>query len=220
MEPVVATRTVRMNQQDEIMLGMLTAIYNENKSSQRALAQTLGIAVGLVNAYLKRCVRKGLVKIEQAPVRRYAYYLTPKGFAEKSRLTTEFLTVSLDYFRQARRECGRLVAHAKAQNWQRLALVGAGDLAEVAVLSASEAGVQVVAIVDSSWAGRRCAGRPVVSELHEAVHLADALIFTAMDQIQLQHSNTLAAMRAANFPESRLLVPAILGLRGSDRDLM
>ena len=47
------------------------------------LAAELGMAVGLVNAYLNRCIQKGLVKATQAPARRYAYYLTPQGFARK-----------------------------------------------------------------------------------------------------------------------------------------
>src|SRR3546814_4310673 len=54
------------------------------------------------SALLKRCAAKGLVKIQNAPARRYAYYLTPKGFAEKSRLVAEYLETSLHFFRGAR----------------------------------------------------------------------------------------------------------------------
>ena len=45
---------------------------------------------------------KGLVKMSQVPLNRYAYYLTPQGFAEKSRLTAEYLSVSFNFFRRAR----------------------------------------------------------------------------------------------------------------------
>ena len=62
-------------------------VEENSQITQRSLASELGIALGLTNAYLKRCVRKGWVKINQAPANRYAYYLTPRGFAEKSRLT-------------------------------------------------------------------------------------------------------------------------------------
>ena len=51
--------------------------------TRRSLARELGIALGLANAYLKRCAKKGLIKIAQAPANRYAYYLTPQGFARK-----------------------------------------------------------------------------------------------------------------------------------------
>ena len=75
-----------------IVLGLLQSVERDGAQSQRKLASDLGIALGLVNAYLKRCVKKGLLKIGQAPARRYAYYLTPHGFAEKSRLTVEYLS--------------------------------------------------------------------------------------------------------------------------------
>ena len=71
----------------EIVLGLLTSIERDSAVTQRKLAGDLGIALGLANAYLRRCVRKGLVKVSQVPLNRYAYYLTPQGFAEKSRLT-------------------------------------------------------------------------------------------------------------------------------------
>src|SRR3972149_9861076 len=72
-----------------VMLGLLESVERDGGQSQRRLASELGIALGLVNAYLKRCIKKGLVKVSEAPARRYAYYLTPQGFAEKSRLTVE-----------------------------------------------------------------------------------------------------------------------------------
>ncbi len=72
-------------EQTRIVLGLLEYVGRGGEQSQRRLASELGVALGLANAYLKRCVKKGLVKVRQAPARRYAYYLTPRGFAEKSR---------------------------------------------------------------------------------------------------------------------------------------
>ena len=88
-----------------IVLSVLTSIERDSAITQRKLAGELGIALGLANAYLRRCVRKGLVKMSQVPLNRYAYYLTPQGFAEKSRLTAEYLALSLDFFRRARSDC-------------------------------------------------------------------------------------------------------------------
>ena len=70
-----------------IVLGLLESVERDGAQSQRRIAADLGIALGLVNAYVKRCVRKGLLKVSEAPARRYVYYLTPQGFAEKSKLT-------------------------------------------------------------------------------------------------------------------------------------
>src|SRR5216117_514816 len=91
-----------------IMLDLLESVERDGGQSQRRLASELGIALGLVNAYLKRCVKKGLLKVNQAPARRYVYYLTPQGFAEKSRLTVEYLSYSFRFFRQAKADCAAL----------------------------------------------------------------------------------------------------------------
>src|SRR4051812_31085604 len=97
-----------------IVLGLLESVERDGAQSQRKLASELGIALGLVNAYLKRCVRKGLLKARAAPARRYAYYLTPQGFAEKSKLTVDYLTYSFSFFRQARADCAQVMSLATA----------------------------------------------------------------------------------------------------------
>jgi DNA-binding MarR family transcriptional regulator len=87
--PVRAARREPSN--DAIVLGVLDAVERNPSVTQRSVARDLGIALGMVNAYLKRCLKKGLIKIGQVPPRRYAYYLTPRGMSEKSRLTPSYL---------------------------------------------------------------------------------------------------------------------------------
>ena len=43
-----------------ITLGVLTAIEEDDRATQRAISEDLGIALGLTNAYLRRCVKKAL----------------------------------------------------------------------------------------------------------------------------------------------------------------
>jgi DNA-binding MarR family transcriptional regulator len=196
-----------------IVVRLLSAIERDSGLTQRRLSQELGIALGLANTYLKRCVRKGLVKMGQVPMRRYTYYLTPKGFAEKSRLTAEYLTVSLDFFRRARRECTALLVHAQSRLWRRVVLFGAGDLAEVAILSANEAGIEIVAVVDAQREGGFCAGRPVVRDLGSAGGSVDAVLLTAVAEPQMQLDSAMAQMAALGLAPERLLVPVLLHLR-------
>src|ERR1700758_1546380 len=146
---------------ERIVLDLLNSV-DDGKRSQRRIAAELGIALGLVNAYLKRCVKKGLVKVSEAPARRYAYYLTPQGFAEKSRLTVQYLSDSFSFFRKAKDDCTRLFKEAAAHGFERLVLAGKSDLAEIAILCAVEAGATVVAIVDPKSEGRRFGGVEVV----------------------------------------------------------
>jgi DNA-binding MarR family transcriptional regulator len=159
-----------------VVLSVLTSIERDSAITQRKLAHDLGIALGLANAYLRRCVRKGLVKMRQVPLNRYAYYLTPQGFAEKSRLTAEYLAVSLEFFRRARTDCVALFRQCESVGWQTVALYGAGELAEIAVLSAGETSVEVLCVIDSGQPGRRCGGVAVVPDLGAALLRASPLI--------------------------------------------
>ena len=67
----------------EIVLRLLTAVEKNSRVTQRSVSRDLGIALGLTNSYLKRCVKKGLIKVQSAPANRYAYYLTPMGLRKK-----------------------------------------------------------------------------------------------------------------------------------------
>ena len=108
-----------LESESEITLGLLNAVHDNSAVTQRSVASELGIALGLANAYLKRCVKKGLIKVSQVPANRYAYYLTPKGFAEKSRLTAEYLSSSFGFFRAARQQCTEALSECSRRGWQR-----------------------------------------------------------------------------------------------------
>ncbi len=191
-----------------IVLGLLESVERDGAQSQRKLASDLGIALGLVNAYLKRCVKKGLLKIGQAPARRYAYYLTPHGFAEKSRLTVEYLSSSFSFFRRAREDCASVLKVAHAQGWNRVALAGVSDLAEIATLCALEQGLTIVAVVDGQSAIDKFVGTPVVKSIAAVPGGFDALVIT-----DLQATRESVAAVADQIEAKRILVPALLGIR-------
>jgi DNA-binding MarR family transcriptional regulator len=197
-----------------IVLSVLTSIERDSAITQRKLARELGIALGLANAYLRRCVRKGLVKMSQVPLNRYAYYLTPQGFAEKSRLTGEYLTYSLDFFRRARSDCAALFRHCESLGWQYVALYGASDLAEIAILSAGETTVDVLCVIDSEAQSRRCGGRPIVADLSTATSDAtrplDGVILTETQAPQASFETLLATARRNGLAESSVLAPSLL----------
>jgi DNA-binding MarR family transcriptional regulator len=195
-----------------VMLGLLSAVERDSGLTQRHLARELGIALGLANAYLRRCATKGLIKIRQVPLNRYAYYLTPRGFAEKSRLTAEYLALSLDFFRRARRDCTALLAACDGRGWRRVALAGAGELAEIAVLGATETTVEIVAVIDAE--GARCAGKPVVRELAAVLAVSegrlDAVIVTDARAPQARFDEMLAAAAEHGMAAERILAPELL----------
>ena len=196
-----------------IVLGVLSAVERDSHVTQRHLAVELGIALGLTNAYLKRCAKKGLIKIRQAPLNRYGYYLTSRGFAEKSRLTAEYLTVSFDFFRRARRDAVALLAACHARGWTRAALWGAGELAEVMILSAAEARIEILCVIDAAAGTERCAGRPVVADLGAALALAapiEAIVVTDLRVPQASFAQAKGAAQRHGVAIERIVVPQML----------
>jgi DNA-binding MarR family transcriptional regulator len=201
----------------EIVLRLLSSIARDSAITQRKLARHLGIALGLTNAYLRRCVRKGLVKTTQVPFNRYAYYLTPQGFAEKSRLTADYLVTSFSFFRQARSNCAALLAQCADCGWRRVALCGAGDLAEIMVLSTGDTGITIVCIVDEDKAGGRLAGLPIVVDLESAWRIAgasglDGVIVTDTTAPQPRFDALLASAVASGFATEKIIAPNLLGI--------
>jgi DNA-binding MarR family transcriptional regulator len=201
----------------EIVLGLLTSIERNSAITQRKLAGDLGIALGLANSYLRRCVRKGLIKIGQVPLNRYAYYLTPQGFAEKSRLTAEYLTVSFNFFRRARTDCADLLQECAARGWRGVALYGAGDLAEVAVLSAGDSEIDVACVIDAARAGGRCVGVPIVADLAGAQELGgfDGVILTDTLAPQARFDELVASAPAYDLSAACIVAPSLLGISRS-----
>lgn len=187
-----------------ITLGLLAAVEADDTVTQRSMAGQLGVALGLVNAYLKRCVTKGWIKVRQAPANRYAYYLTPKGFREKSRLTAEYLRQSLSLFRQARQQYADLITECEARGFRRVAFVGASDLTEVARLFATPERIEVVAVIDPAATEPEIAGIPIVAEF-AAVGAVDALIVTDMKDPDAAYTAACAALTPA-----RVFVPKLL----------
>lgn len=191
-----------------IMLGLLDAVEQNRAQSQRLLASELGIALGLVNAYLKRCIKKGLVKVRSAPARRYAYYLTPQGFAEKSRLTVEYLSYSLRFFREAKTDCSELFKAASARGVKKILFVGQTDLAEIAALCAMEHGIKITGVVQKRAMKGEFIGLPVFEDFDTVTRPFDAVLITDV----LQPGETCAAA-VARFGVGSVLVPELLRIR-------
>jgi DNA-binding MarR family transcriptional regulator len=192
--------------EEALTLEILDSVQRNEQLSQRHLSRQLGVALGLANSYLKRCVRKGWVKVQQAPANRYLYYLTPTGFAEKSRLTAEYLSSSLGFYREAGNSCARLLDKCAANHWQRLLLCGVSDLAEIATLRAMERNITIVGFYDPACQRQRFLGMPIWRDLQDA-DAHDARILTEIAASQKRMAEITDA--SATVP---LLVPDVLRL--------
>lgn len=192
--------------EDELVLELLDAIGKNSDVSQRHLARHLGVALGLANSYLRRCIRKGFVKISEAPANRYLYYLTPKGFAEKSRLTAQYLSISFAFYRRASASCGEAFAQCDANGWHQVVLCGVSDLAEIASLRAGQTNVEIAGIYDPHSECARFIGKEVWRDLNHAGPF-DACVLTDLHAPAASYERLTAIVE-----RSRIVVPDILRL--------
>ena len=170
----------RTESDQEIVLRLLEQVESENSVSQNRFAKRLGIAKGLANSYFNRCLQKGWIKLRQVPKQRFLYYLTPKGFAEKARLSAQFLTYSYQFYREARTDVVSLLSEAAKQGHRTLAVLGAGELAEIAAIVSEESGVRVTGFIAPESTRRSIAGRPVVARWSD-LEAADCALLADLD---------------------------------------
>jgi hypothetical protein len=138
-----AFQETRRHAEREKLLTLMNRIEHEPNISQRALASELGVALGLMNTYLKRCVKKGWIKATHVSGKRLAYFLTPEGFVEKSRIVGGYLSKSFTLFRDAKKQCEAFFSICNRMGWTKVALVGEGDLTDIATLVAHGMGISV-----------------------------------------------------------------------------
>ena len=143
-------------------LQALEAIAENDHLTQRSLADSLGMALGLTNLYLKRLVRKGYVKCVNVQSNRLRYLLTPKGIAEKTRLTYEFMQYSVSLYGQVRQRLQTVLEPYALDTQTRIVLFGTGEAAELAYLTIAGLGLEMVAVFDWEPEGRFL-GHPVRS---------------------------------------------------------
>lgn len=132
---------------------LLDEISKGEPLSQRDLSKKLNIALGLVNSYIKNLVSKGYITIKAIPAKRYAYYLTPKGFAEKTRLTYHHLQNFTNLYREAKSDFKELFNRLYIEGVKSVVFAGADEAAEIAYLSLQEFNIEFAGILDNERAG-------------------------------------------------------------------
>lgn len=198
-----------MNIEDEdmdITLPLLQSIGERSDLTQRSLAKRLDLALGLTNSYLKHCIRKGLVKIEQIPANRYLYFLTPKGFSEKSRLTAKYLSSSFHFYRRASDACLQIFKQCHSCGWSQVVICGISDLAEIAVLQSLQAEIEILGVYDKKKKSDNFLNYPVWHALSDLPEKSVCIV-TTLDRPQHMRQ----ALQTVT-DEERILLPEILTL--------
>lgn len=183
-------------------LQLLSEISGEEPLSQRELSRRLGIAVGLVNSYLKNLVSKGFVRVKNFPRNRYAYLLTPQGLAEKSRLAYQHLSYFTSLYTVARQDYLNLFRRLEECGERAVVFCGVDEVAEVAYLSLKETGLELAAVLDDGLPGESFFGIPVVG-LSEGVRALKApVVITSLKR----RSELAEALRCFGVRDERVFV--------------
>jgi DNA-binding MarR family transcriptional regulator len=140
---------------------LMNEIAKEEPLSQRDLSKRLGIALGLVNSYLKNLVAKGFVRIKSFPKNRYGYLLTPQGIREKARLAYLHLSYFTSLYMETRNEYLDLFRSLRASGISEVVFCGVDEVAEIAYLSLVETGMTLRAVIDDEPAEKEFFGMTV-----------------------------------------------------------
>ena len=133
---------------------LLDEISKNQDTTQRDLSKNLGLALGLINSYIKNLAGKGYITISAIPKKRYRYYLTPKGFMEKTRLTYRHLRNFTNLYRVARRDFSRLFSELENSGIKKIAFCGVDEVTEIAYLSLKEAALTLAGVADDRKNGQ------------------------------------------------------------------
>jgi DNA-binding MarR family transcriptional regulator len=136
--------TVESTNEEIRELTLLEQIESDPDVNQSTLASQLGVAVGTVNWHLKRLIAKGAVKVARAERKKLRYIITPEGLALRARLAVNYVENSFSVYRRTREKVKDNLLKVKKAGYDRVRIVGSGDVADICKLTCIEQGITVV----------------------------------------------------------------------------
>ena len=125
-------------------LTLLEKIENDPDVNQSALATQLGVAVGTVNWHLKRLIAKGYVKVMRAERKKLRYIITPEGLALRARLAVDYVERTFSVYRNTRQRVKDYLVKVRNAGYDRVRILGKGDVVDICRLTCIEQGIEVV----------------------------------------------------------------------------
>lgn len=170
-----------MDKEDLHVLQLLGELDRNGSSSQRELSQRLNVSVGLVNTFLKRLANKGYFKVKTLPKNRLKYFLTPEGLARKSKLTTEYLRYSINFYKDIKHLLLDQYQEMESKLVRRILFFGAGEVAELAYLYLQLTNLHLAGIIDEQKKGKNFFGHAIagVDRVHQSDW--DRILLTRLD---------------------------------------
>ncbi len=125
-------------------LTLLEEIEQNPDITQANLAARLGVAVGTVNWHIKRLVAKGYLKVKRLERKKLRYIITPEGLALRTRLAMDYVQHSFELYRKTRARVKEQLIEVRQAGFDRVRILGEGDVAEICALTCLEQGIAVV----------------------------------------------------------------------------
>jgi DNA-binding MarR family transcriptional regulator len=173
-------------------LRLLEELERNPITSQRELSHKFNIALGVTNACLKRMAQKGLIQIRGLGYRRIGYYLTPKGFSEKARLTLYLISYTVQHYLELKKIIAKRLLEMQQHGLHRIVFYGVSDEMEVAYITLQGVNAKLVGIVedDEKFKSQIIFGYELepVSRIKELK--ADCVLITSLTEID-QKKNRL-----------------------------
>jgi DNA-binding MarR family transcriptional regulator len=144
-------------------LSLLENIERDPDVTQASLATQLGVAVGTVNWHIKRLIDKGYVKVKRAERRKLRYIITPEGIAKRTRLTVDYVEQQFLLYRNTRQRVKEHIEKIRQAGYERVRILGEGDVADICRLTCLEQGMTVA--TDSDAPSLEVAGFKVLLHL-------------------------------------------------------
>lgn len=150
-----------MEQKDIKVLKILETFHQDPEQTQRDLARKLKISLGMANAFTRRLARNGYFTLTTIPKRRIQYILTPKGLAEKSRLTYRYLHYSIEFYKETRERIKTIFNQLSNLGKKKIYIIGASEFAEIAIITLQELRLELAGVIDNNKAGSKLLGAEI-----------------------------------------------------------
>ncbi|MCD4827122.1 MAG: winged helix-turn-helix transcriptional regulator [Acholeplasmataceae bacterium] len=110
---------------------ILDLIEKDAHITQREIAQSIGIAVSLVNNYLDVYEKKGFIKRKYKSTKSVEYFMTKSGLERRKLLNIWYLNASYNVYLSAKDNIIMFLDQIIEKGFKRILLYGAGEVAEI-----------------------------------------------------------------------------------------
>lgn len=132
----------------ELML--LTAIQNDERTSQHRLARAIGVSVAMANGYVRQATESGYIRVSGPTHKSRRYSLTADGRRHQLELLLRWAIDVTQLYASVRGDlANRLRQQMEIHQVTSAVLFGAGDTGQVLFHASAEAGLEIIGVVDS-----------------------------------------------------------------------